>query len=123
MRVTYWYYLEGANQTSFNVSILPDRLNYVITYTNLGNNYQVNCDLLKQTWTPSLNSFVKLVSTTPTSFPQPQSNSTLAISLSTKASLDLAALNSTVNPPKLPSPAMVVITSLPQPSLTVNNPN
>jgi hypothetical protein len=44
---------------------VPDRLNFVIVYEHLGNIFSVNCDLIKQTWKPRLNSFVKLVSGAP----------------------------------------------------------
>lgn len=40
----------------------PDSINYVILYENKGNIFQVNCDLIKQTWQPRLNNFVKLAS-------------------------------------------------------------
>ena len=59
MRSTYWYYLDGANQTDYKVKDLPDRLNYLITYSTLGSTFIVNCDLIKMTWEPSLNSFVR----------------------------------------------------------------
>lgn len=65
MRDTYWHYLRGAIQTNFNVSVLPDRLNYIITYNNIGSVYIVNCDLIKETWKPQLNSFVRLAGGAP----------------------------------------------------------
>lgn len=54
----------------YNVSIISDRLNYIIVYTNKGNIYKVDCDLKKETWMPKLNSFVKLVSGAPANKPE-----------------------------------------------------
>lgn len=62
IRSEYWYYLRGAQRVSFNVSLLPTKLNYIIVYNNIGNIYRVNCDLIKVTWTTALNSFVKILS-------------------------------------------------------------
>lgn len=57
----YWYYLRGADKVSFNVSVLPTKLNYIRIYQNLGSFYRVNCDIDKITWKPSLNNFVKVL--------------------------------------------------------------
>jgi len=61
MRNTYWYLLNGAQRVTFNVTIKPDKLNYLIIYNNIGNIYRVNCDLIKVNWLTSLNSFVKIL--------------------------------------------------------------
>lgn len=66
LRTTYWYYLKGAKLTSYNYTLLDDAVNYIIIYDNLGNTFKVNCDLIKRTFLPSLNSFVRVASTTPT---------------------------------------------------------
>jgi hypothetical protein len=58
---TYWYYLRGAQKEGFNVTILPNKLNYIRVYSNLGNYFRVNCDIDKITWSPSINSFVQIV--------------------------------------------------------------
>jgi elongation factor P hydroxylase len=110
MRSTYWYYLDGTNQTAYSVKDLPDRLNYLITYSAPGSTFTVNCDLLKMTWKPSLNSFVRQAGGAVPNQPS------LPVSLTTQADLDLSALNASINPPNPPSPPIVVITDLPAPS-------
>lgn len=57
----YWYYLRGADKVSFNVSVLPTKLNYIRIYQNLGSFYRVNCDIDKITWKPSLNNLVRIL--------------------------------------------------------------
>ena len=77
LRNTYWYYLKGAQLTSYNYTILDEAVNYIIIYDNLGNTFKVNCDLIKRSFLPSLNSFVRIVSITPTIDQVKSTNQTL----------------------------------------------
>lgn len=62
MRTEYWYYLRGSQRLAFNVTVKPSSLNFVIIYRGQSSLYRVNCDLIKTTWLPRLNSFVEVVS-------------------------------------------------------------
>ena len=43
------------------MSVLPEKLNYIILYQYLTSFYRVNADLDKITWKPKINSFVKVI--------------------------------------------------------------
>jgi hypothetical protein len=62
MRTEYWYYLRGSQRLAFNVTVKPSSLNFVIIFRGHSSLYRVNCDLIKTTWLPRLNSFVEVVS-------------------------------------------------------------
>ena len=42
------------------MSVLPEKLNYIILYQYINIFYRVNADLDKITWKPRINSFVKV---------------------------------------------------------------
>ena len=60
MRNKYWYYLDGTERMSFNVTVLPEKLNYIIIYKYYNSLFRVNSDLNKVTWKPTVNNFVKI---------------------------------------------------------------
>ena len=47
VRTNYWYYLQGAERLSFNVTIKPASLNYIMVYQYHSNLFRVNIDLDK----------------------------------------------------------------------------
>lgn len=91
--------------TSYKVIMKPDRINYIIIYESKGNIFQVNCDLIKQTWQPRLNNFVKLASGAPANVPTPTpvpTSTNITIDLTNQAKFDEIA--KTNKPQGVPPP-------------------
>jgi hypothetical protein len=60
IREKYWYYVRGSERVSFNVTVLPTKLNYILVYKLGANVYRVNTDLDKIDWEPKINNFVRI---------------------------------------------------------------